>query len=61
MFCYSKHVKGLVMKEFKYDPTDTGRQALSTGLVCSASLFFDNNTQTHMYWFALHSVAELNL
>ena len=30
------------MKEYKYDPTETGRQALSRGLVCSALLFFDN-------------------
>jgi hypothetical protein len=25
MFCYSRHVKGPVMKEYKYDPTDSGR------------------------------------
>jgi hypothetical protein len=28
MFGYSKHVKGLLMREYKYDPTDSGRQAL---------------------------------
>lgn len=26
MFGYSKHVEGPVMKEYKYDPTDSGRQ-----------------------------------
>jgi hypothetical protein len=25
MFGYSKHVKGHLMKEYKYDPTDSGR------------------------------------
>lgn len=28
------------MKEYKYDPTDSGRWALCTGSICSASLFF---------------------
>jgi hypothetical protein len=28
------------MEEYKHDPTDSGRRALSIGLVCSASLFF---------------------
>jgi hypothetical protein len=32
------------MKEYKYDPTDNGGQALSIGLVGSASLFFTNDT-----------------
>ena len=36
MFGYSKHVKGHLMKEYKYDPIDSGGQALSFGLVCSA-------------------------
>ena len=40
MFCYSRHVKGSMMKEYKYGPTDTGRRALSLGLVCSILLFF---------------------
>ena len=39
-----KHVKGLLMKECKYDLTDYRRWALSAGLVCSSSLFFANNT-----------------
>ena len=39
MFWYSKHVEGCLMKEYKYDPTDSGRWALSIGLVCSTSLF----------------------
>ena len=25
MFGYSKHMKGPMMKEYKYDPTDSGR------------------------------------
>jgi hypothetical protein len=24
MFGYSKHIKGCLMKEYKYDPTDSG-------------------------------------
>lgn len=44
MFGYSKHAKGLLMKEYKYDSTDSGRGALSLGLVCSASLFFAKDT-----------------
>jgi hypothetical protein len=43
IFGYSKHVKGHLMKEYKYDPTDSGRQASSIGLVFSASLFFSND------------------
>jgi hypothetical protein len=31
MFGYSRQVKELLMKEHKYDPTDSGRQALSFG------------------------------
>ena len=31
------------MKESKYDPIDSERQALIIGLVCSARLFFTNN------------------
>ena len=58
MFGYSKHVKGHLMKEYKYDPTDSGKQALSIGLVCSALLFL---AKTHMHWFTLHSIVELNL
>ena len=42
MFGYSKHMKGCVMKEYKCDPTDRGRESI--GLVCSTSLFFTNNT-----------------
>ena len=38
------------MKEYKYDPTDSGRQqALSTCCLCSSSLFFTNNT-----WVLVH-------
>lgn len=54
MFGYSKHIKGHLMKEHKYDLTDSGRQAL----VCSDSIFF---VKTHMYWVSLHSIVELNL
>ena len=43
MFYYSKHVKGLVMKEYKYDRPHSRRQALSLDLVFSASSFFTNN------------------
>lgn len=38
MFCYSKHVKGRVMKEYKYDPTDSGSSSI--GLLCTILLFF---------------------
>lgn len=37
MFGYSGPMKGQSMKEYDCDPTDSGRQALSLGLVCSAS------------------------
>lgn len=43
MFGYIKHLKEHLMKDYKYDPTDSGRRALSLGLVCLASLFFSNN------------------
>jgi hypothetical protein len=52
MFGYRRHVKGGLMKEYKYDPTDSGRQALSFGLVCSASIFF---TKDMHHWFTLHT------
>ena len=44
MFWYSEHVKGPGMKEYKYDPIDSGRWARSLGLVCSALLFFSKDT-----------------
>ena len=44
MFAYSKYVKGHLVGEYKYDPTDSERRALSFGLVCSALLFFDKDT-----------------
>ena len=47
MFQYSKHIDGPTMKEYKYDPTDSGRQALSIGLVYSYFLIM-----TSLYWFA---------
>jgi hypothetical protein len=37
-------LKGLLMKEYKYDPTDSGRQTLNIGLVCSTLLFFSKDT-----------------
>jgi hypothetical protein len=43
MFGYSKHVNECLMKEHNYDITDSGRQGLSIGLVCLASLFFANS------------------
>ena len=48
MFGYSKLAKGPGVKEYKYDPTDSG-----------SSLFI--NHMTCMYWFTLHSIVELNL
>lgn len=33
-------MKGCLLKVYQYDPTDSGRRALSFGLVCPASLFF---------------------
>lgn len=44
MFGYSKHMKAALIKEYKYDPTDSWRKVLSLGLLCSTSLFFTNNT-----------------
>jgi hypothetical protein len=45
------------MKECKYDPTDSGRRALSFGLVCSASLlFFGNNTHVLVHLTQLLSL-----
>jgi hypothetical protein len=41
MFCYSRHVKGRVIKEYKYDLTGSGRGSI--GLVCSTSLFCAND------------------
>lgn len=35
-------MKGPVLKECKHDPTDRG--PLNIGELCSASLFFDNDT-----------------
>jgi hypothetical protein len=32
MVCYSRNVKGFMMKKYKYDPTDSGREAF--GLLC---------------------------
>jgi hypothetical protein len=57
MFGCSRYVKRLLMKEYKYDPTDSGK-ALSLGLVCSALLLF---AKDRIYWFALHRIVELNL
>jgi hypothetical protein len=37
-------MKEPIIKEYKYDPTDSGKGALSIDLVCSTSLFFANNT-----------------
>jgi hypothetical protein len=42
MFLYSNHVKGPVIKECKYDPTDSERLAQSIGLVWTTLLLFDN-------------------
>ena len=41
MSCYSRHMKGSVTKEYKYDPTDSGSRNI--GLFCSTLLFFANN------------------
>jgi len=49
MFGYSRHVKGPVVREYKHDPRDSGRGALSLGLVGSALLFFSNNTHGLVY------------
>jgi hypothetical protein len=43
MFGYSRHMKEGLMKEYKYDPADSGRGALSIHLLCSTLLFFVNN------------------
>ena len=49
-FGYSKYTKRPVIKHYKYDPTDSGRWALSIGLVCSVSLFFakDSHVLAHL-------------
>ena len=51
-FWYSRHMRGCLIKEYRYDPTDSGRGALNIGLICSTSLFFVNNV---LYCFAFHS------
>jgi|UPI0000486BEB hypothetical protein len=33
IFGYSRHIKELLMKEYKHDPTDSGSLALSFGLL----------------------------
>ena len=43
MLCYGRHVKGHMMKEYKYDSTDSGRESWSIGLLCSTSVFFTND------------------
>ena len=40
------------MKEYKYDPTDSGRWAVNFGFVCAISVLFAKNTHV----FALHSI-----
>lgn len=44
MFEYSRHVKGPMM-EYKCDPTDSGRRAVSICLIYSTLLFFAKDTQ----------------
>ena len=44
IFGYSSFMKEHFMKEYKFDPTDSARCALSFVLVCSASLFFAKDT-----------------
>ena len=39
MFGYSRHVKGRLMKEYKYDPTDSGRGGVSFGFLCLVILW----------------------
>ena len=58
MIGYSRHVKDLLMKENKYDPTVSGRLALSLVWFVLSSY---SSLTTHIYWFALHSIAEFNL
>jgi hypothetical protein len=43
------NVKGPMTKEYKYDPADSGRGTPSLGLVCPASLFFDNDLNILVY------------
>ena len=50
MFCYSRHMKGC-MKEYKYDPTDSGHSSI--GLFCSTSISFANDTHV-LVWLTLH-------
>jgi hypothetical protein len=38
MFLYSKHMKRPAIKDYNYDPTDSGRRALNIGLFCSTML-----------------------
>ena len=53
MFGYSRHLKTQMMQKYKYDLTDSGRQAVSFGLVFSLS---HSLLKMHMYWFILYSV-----
>jgi hypothetical protein len=58
MFCYSRHVKGRVM--FRENITMTLQEVGTPTLVCLA-LPHKSSMVTHMYWFALHCIAELYL
>lgn len=57
MLCYSKHMKRPVMKEYKYDPVDSGREALSLSLVCSTSQFFPKDSIGFPYTVLLISTS----
>jgi hypothetical protein len=38
------------MKEYKYDPPDSGRVTLNIGLVCSTVLSFANDTHAFVHF-----------
>ena len=44
MFGYSRQLRGCMMKEYKYDPTDSVGRALNLGLVCVTSPFSTKDT-----------------
>jgi hypothetical protein len=50
MFSCGRHMKGHVMKEYRYDSIDSVRRALSFGLVYSALLFLVKDTQVLVHF-----------
>jgi hypothetical protein len=58
IFAYSKHMKRLLMNEYKYDPHTVGDEHLA--LVWFALPHYSLSKMCK-YCFTLHSIVELNL